>query len=195
MTVAVVRATWTGGPSSPGVSTFCLDYDGVAVIDDAQASIRGFLANLGGMIPTGYSVQVEQLTELYDEATGQLTGEYNAAAAVAPVTGAATGVYAAGVGFRVDWSTATIRNGRRVRGRTFVVPVQGGSFQEDGTINTPTRDGVQTAASALISNLAADGAPFVIWSRPSQKYPVGALADVVAAKVPDKAAWLRGRRG
>lgn len=195
MTVALIKAIWSGGPSAPGVSTFAVAYSGTEIIDDAQGAVRAFLANMGGMIPTGYSIQVEQLTELYDEATGQLQGEYNAAAPVAAVTGAGTGTYAAGVGFRVDWATGTIKNGRRVRGRTFIVPVSSGSFESDGTINTPTRDGVVTAANGLISSLATAGTPLSVWSKPSTKYPVGSLSEVIAATCPDKAAWLAGRRG
>ena len=53
-------------------------------------------------------------------------------------SGSGQGGFAAGVGARVVWETGAVRNGRRVRGSTFVVPIWSSAYETNGTLHTAT---------------------------------------------------------
>lgn len=97
----------------------------------------------------------------------------------------------------VRWNTAGIVNSRRVRGRTFIVPVVNHVYAADGTLDTPDITTLQTAADAFI---AASGSTPQVWSRPfpgSANDPtprVGTAHNITTAVVPDKAVVLTTRR-
>lgn len=195
MTVAVIKATWTGGPSAPGLSQFCFATEGGGSSITACANAaREFLFSFGSIIPDEYQVTFDGIAELFDESTGSLVDEltYTPPAAV---VGSGAGSYAHGVGISVAWRTNTIRNGRRVRGRTFIVPVVGSAFDASGNIpGATTTAWANNAKTKMVDASGTAGAPFSIWSRPSEKWPTGGLAQVTAATVKGKAAWLTGRR-
>ena len=95
-----------------------------------------------------------------------------------------------GVGARVEWITGVVFNGRRVRGRTFLVPLAKSRFEGPGMLTSGCVSVLQAAASALVS--ATD---LRIWSRPSgAPGALGGSALVSAAVVPDQVSWLRSRR-
>lgn len=201
MPVGLLTTTWTGGPSSPGKTIMCIDGDGAADFGAALAAVRQWWIDLAFYIPTDYVLQVDGSIDLVDEATGQLSGEYVAATPPGPVTGGYSGVYASGSGYRVDWATAGIRNGRRVRGRTYIVPLGGTLFTGDGVVDPAVVSATQTAATTLIGALDAAAAPLGVYSRPIKADPAagvepaaGVLNDVIGSKVPSKGAFLRGRR-
>lgn len=195
MSVAVIKTTWTGGPSAPGLTTFALEYDGAGNLDGALTAVQTFWTSLKDSIQGGYQLQVQPVVELHNETTGELSGEFAAASAKPTLQTQNTSAFAAGVGARIDWRTLVIKNGRRVRGRTFVLPLATASYEVNGTIAEVTRTGIGTAATKLITDLDAAGTSLAVWSRPSEKHPVGALSPVSVAVVPDKVAFLSGRRG
>lgn len=194
MAVSIIRTVWTGGPSSPGLTQIAIQSDGTSNIDAAAAAVRTFWSNFAVSIPDGHTLAVEQLVEKFDEATGQLIGETLQANAPAPVTGTNIEAWAAGIGVRIDWGTSSIRNGRRVKGRTFLVPVTTTAFDTGGELNIDTRAAWLGHAIGLLDALETNGTPMVIWSRPSLKWPVGGISPVISAQVPRKPAVLRNRR-
>jgi len=140
-------------------------------------------------IPTGITVTISNTGDLLDVATGQISGTWtDGGTAVATMGGA--GVYAQGVGARVKWSTAGIRNGRRVRGSTFMVPTIGAAQQTDGTPAAAALTAWNTAAQALVTASASE---MVIYSRPTLGVP-GQASVVLSGNVPDAVSWLRTRR-
>lgn len=196
MTVSQIRTTWTGGPSSPGLTVMNVDGSGTTNWAAAAAAVRTFWSALGGGIPDEYSLQVEALIEEFNEGSGALIGEVSLGVAdtPAPLPGTYTGTYAAGVGGRVDWLTSGIRNGRRVRGRTFIVPLASAAFDSAGAVSGANQTAWGTAGQTLIDDLEAAGAPLVVWSKPTLANPVGSMTPVIGVRPASKAAVLRGRR-
>jgi hypothetical protein len=134
-------------------------------------------------------ISVPNTGDLLDSATGELTGVWtDGTAGTVFCTGA--GAFAAGVGLRLQWLTATIANGRRVRGATYIVPVGGSTFDDDGTLANGVVAEVQNAANALITSQAG---ALTIWTRPKGATP-GGTASVVNSRVDDTISWLRSRR-
>lgn len=194
MTIARIKTVWSGGPSAPGLTIFNVRHDGTADIEAAQNAVYEYFYSFSDWIPDGYSLQVQQECELVNEASGALTGTDTAATKQNAIPGTLTGAWAAGVGSRIDWHTPVIRAGRRLRGRTFLVPLSTANFDTNGMVGGTVIGSLTTKSNTLLTNLAAAGAPMVVWARPSEKSPVGAAADVNTFTVPTKAAVLRGRR-
>lgn len=87
------------------------------------------------------------------------------------------------------WITGAVIGGRKLRGRTFLVPFLADQFDTSGTINNTTVTTHQTAGNVL----AATG-KLQIWKRPSPGGSNGTSALVTAAVMPDKVTSLRSRR-
>ena len=111
------------------------------------------------------------------------------ATAVSSVSGTSGGVYAAPAGARVDWETGMILGGRRVRGRSYIVPIAGDQFDADGTIASDFITTVGGYATTMRTALAAAGAALVVWSKVNE-----AIEPVVGQTIKDKAAILSSRR-
>jgi hypothetical protein len=162
----------------------------------AVNAVRVFWDALGGYLPDELKLTVNPVIDVYDQATGQLTASYVAGTAPAQVTGRATGSYAGGVGFKVVWNTGQIRNGRRVKGSTFVVPGASNAFGLTGTVLPAVVVAVNAAAAQLISGLNAGGTPLAVWSRPRDTPSVraGYSTEVTQGSTSSKSAIMRGRR-
>jgi hypothetical protein len=152
------------------------------------ASLHTLWNDLAPKLPSDVSIQVENTGDIIEDTTGDLTGAWSATA-VAVVNGGDGGIYAAPVGAVIDWNTETIVHARRLRGRTFLVPLAGNNFEDDGSLATSPMGVIQTAADAFI---ASQSASFVIWHRGTGSDGSNGL--VLTSKVPDLAAILRSRR-
>jgi hypothetical protein len=122
------------------------------------------------------------------------------------LSGTATGAYAGNAGAVVHWLTSLIVGTRRVRGRTFLVPMIGSAFESNGSLTSTALNTINNAAAALIT---AVGTGMVVWSRPvvaHTKYDPktgqgtgvagrsGTYGAVTGSRVPDLAISLRSRR-
>jgi len=184
--LARVRTIWSGTPVvGAGVSTFYFDEAHSGFVADLQA----LWVALAPRVPTGVTFTTANTGDLIDEDTGDLVGTWTDGTP-STVNSSGSGVYAAGVGLRARWPTSGIKNGRRVRGATFVVPLVGSAYQSDGSIDGTVWTSVTTAFGALYTA----GAGFqYIWSRPVAG--AGGQANlVINTDVPDKVSWLRSRR-
>ncbi len=176
---------WTGGAGLPGVSVLYNDGTSTAAVADLVT----FFTAIADRLPTGISVVVPSSGDTIDDGNGQLLGEWSGGAG-GTINGIGSGSYAAGVGVAVQWNTVGIRNGRRVRGRTFLCPLEVGAYDPQGTISTAARSDIQAAATAL-----ATAGNLVVFSRPSG--PGASDGDsfaVTSAYVPDRVTSLRTRR-
>jgi hypothetical protein len=158
-------------------------------------------------LQAAWSVAVQGEVTEHDMATGTLLGAATMTTVPATVvgTGSATS-WANGSGYSVKWNTGLIWNGRRVTGRTFMVPAVA-CYEADGTLVAAAITAIGAAAQALIS---AVGAEFAVWSKTFTKPPDtmtiaeakafkqqqigGNLAPVQGYFVKDSAAQLRTRR-
>ena len=200
MTVGVVRVEWSGTTGGPGLTQFAMTALGGSFWTPADAQsavddVREFLVANQPYIPNEVNLQVMPDVDQYDELTGQLTATTTAATTPASLLGGATGTYAGGCGYRYNWRTGAIRNGRRVNGRTYIVPAATTIFSSDGTLGSTQITTFNTAAATFLSSLASDGLALMVWSRPNETTGLpGAMTGVATGDVADKSAILRTRR-
>lgn len=184
--LARVRVTWTGTPvTGPGLSTFYFDEAGEGWVADLHQMFTSWRA----FIPTGTTMTIEAGGDLISDTTGELVGTWSEAGQPA-VLGNGNGTWPQGVGARVSWLTSGIRNGRRVRGTTFIVPIVSSSFEGANGLSAGAVSGLGAAAELLSQQ--QDGI-MRVWSRPSNGQ-AGQSSPVIATNVPDTVSWLRSRR-
>lgn len=197
-----VRVEWTGFVGAPGYTNlFFRDFNtpdgpiGDGDVEQATAAVtraRTFFDAIKGLCPAAVRWTFPSTVDVIESTTGELTGGIGV---VAPANVQATGVgsYSAPNGAVVSWRTNTIRTGRRIRGRTFIVPLNNSSFGTDGQIIAGSVATLKAAADALASS--AGSPDLVIWARPTGPGTNdGSMGFVTAATVPSKAAVLRSRR-
>lgn len=179
-----VQCVWEGLTGLPGVNTF---YQSDLPTD--LTPFQTFYNAIGGGIPTAVTIPIPNSGVVVEEETGTLTSGWSADA-VANAEPSGGGDHAGGVGACITWNTLAIVRGRRVKGRSFIVPCVGAVFDTDGTLDESYRSTLATAAATLINELANT---LVVWSRPRPDL-TGQAYQVLNATVADKAAILRSRR-
>lgn len=182
-----VRVAWQGWPGSPGVSTFYLVTSPTQSQIDA---IRAFFNSLAGSLPSGLTITVPASGDTIDDATGLIVNSWAVVTPPTVVTGTGTGNYAGNAGAVCHWLTSTVLNRRRVRGRTFLVPLVSTAYDTAGSLSTTMISTISAAATTLTSAL---GTNFRVWHRPVNG-AAGASAVVTGFRVPDLAVSLRSRR-
>lgn len=188
---------WSGGPMGAGLSV--LNFQSAALFStdvvDLANGINTALGEWTQIMPSGVTVQVANEMELRDDATGQLQQVVSGTVPASRVGTQTTQSYAAGVGARVRWNTAGVRNGRPVVGTTFIVPIANNAFETNGTISSVAISRLQGGADQLISLATATECPLAVWSKPTTSGGGdGILSLVTSAGVPDQASWLTSRR-
>lgn len=180
---------WTGAPGLPGYSQFYQEVTGSLATDaqDGHDWVRAMFNGLGTLIPDGVDVTVDPVYQALDIATGEITSEGTVATPSAVVSGAYVSSWSAQVGVLVEWTTATYIAGRRLRGRTYLVPL-GNVGDSDGTLSAGTLATVAAAADSIVSGTGNFG----VWHRPVAGAG-GSLSGISGAVVRDKAAVLRSR--
>jgi hypothetical protein len=180
-----VRCTWGGAVPGGGISTFYADD---AVIDDVS-SLKTFFTSLAPLLPSELTITVPNVADTIDEASGRLTGSKPLTGG-GVVAGSGNSAYSAGVGAFVNWFTAVVRNGRLLRGRTFIAPLGQGYASADGTLNDSIRTSIDTAALALVAN-----ATWLTYHRPPKGTFAGGLAGLItSAQTVDRVTALKTRR-
>lgn len=189
-----VNVTWQNFPGAPGLTQLYLDdaTSGQAHID----AIRTFFDAVKALLPTGTTINVPSSGDRIDEVTGDILGTWSVATTPAVVTCTGAGQYAGNAGVCIHWLTNTIVRGRRLRGRSFLVPVVATAFDTNGTPSATAMTTLTNAANALVTAL---GTTFQVWSRPQKATPehpayTGTRGPVTSARVPDLAVSLRSRR-
>ena len=178
------RVSWSGFPGAPGVSTFYFEelYDGGQYVRTLFDAIK---ANL----PTSVVLTFPTVGDVFDIASGDLVGAFPYAAQTS-VQGASAGTYAAPAGALLGWNTTVIRNNRRLKGKTFIVPFQG--YENNGSIISTALSTLTGAAAGYVSSTAGKGR---VWARPDpSRNIVGGDGAITGSYVPDKIVVLRSRR-
>lgn len=197
-TIAKVKVRWQGFNGAPGWSNFFFRADAADSSFDAGAfmaadRINAFIQNVAPVIPPSVTMQVQNDIEALDEATGQMQHVWTDDPFPTHPGTNANSTYSGPSGMVITWRTAGVRNGRRVRGRTFLVPASAGIYEANGTIAAAHLTTVQNAANSLLTEPASPD--LGIWARPTAKGASdGAWFDVTGATIPDIGAILRSRR-
>ena len=168
----------------PGLSTFYLP--------DSATSVAGLVTFFGAIsnkFPPGITWTIPGEADQIDPGSGTLTG---ATAMTGGGTAVSTGTdtrYAAGVGARIVWGTASVAGGRRIKGSTFLVPLEGYCYAGDGTLDATNASQMLTAVTNLLAAM-----PLQVWHRPQPGGGAGFNVDVTSGTIPDKVSTLRSRR-
>jgi hypothetical protein len=195
-----VKINWTGFTGAPGYSN--LHFEQVAddpmtqsEVNEAITMTQTWIATFRAGMPPDCITAVDGSVVELDENYGTVQAFWNGTPAAA-AAGTGPGSYAAGSGACVNWSTDGVWNGRRVRGRTFIVPL--GSYGMSSTGNLD--DGKLTTWRAATQTFINGGSfvRLVVWKRPTvvlgEPLPDGGAYDVTSFTINDKAAQLRSRR-
>ena len=193
-----VTARWSGFQGSPGYSNFffAADNDGFHNDEAADAcadKVDAFFGACAALFPNVFRISTLSDVDEIDPANGQLLRTFNAGSRGAVAGTAAANGFSGTSGAVVTWRSSGVRNGRRVRGRTFLVPTANIAYDIDGTLQASTLTTLGTAATALrtpFTNFTAG-----IWARPTLPGASdGAWFPMTSHSIPDKAAVLRSRR-
>lgn len=181
------RAIWTTPGGGTGYSVFhTTTMVSTSNAQSAANAIRAWFNTLVGLFPDEVTITFD--TEFLElDVAGNLLNVY----AVTPpssVTGSQTASYNRAAGIRVDWGTGVILAGRRLTGRTYLVPASSGAFDSNGLVTSATVTAIQAANSTLLTALNTVG-NLGVWSRTHS-----AVHDVTTSSVPTKGAILTGRR-
>lgn len=186
---AQYRALWTVPGGGAGFSIFHTDQAGDAPTAQLIANqIRQFFVSLASQIPDDVNVDFD--SEVVDlDASGTLQAAW-------PVTppsqagGSSTAVYNRASGARIEWGTGQIVAGRRLRGRTYIVPCSSALFDTQGLLTSAAVTALFNAADDLVQNLNNNaGRSLQVWSRTH-----AVEADVTSITIPPDGAILRSRR-
>jgi predicted aconitase with swiveling domain len=152
-------------------------------------------------MPNVVNIKVKQTGDEIEDTTGTLIGAWDNATPEVTIGGSGGDPYAAPIGGMVTWTTGSILDGRRVKGRSFVVPMSADAYVASGEINDVHLTVMQDAANAFV---ASEDTSLVIWHRPRAARPgpvpparaarLGGHALVTGSSVEGKVAVLKSRR-
>lgn len=201
--VAILRGkvNWSGFPGAPGYTVFHASTFQVEFSDGATAlrnAMNNFMVAISNNLPNNVMVTPEAEVEMIEDTTGELLNSFTTAP-IAGTQGTGGLAYSGPTGAVVNWRTSTIRRGRRMRGRTFLVPLANASYENDGSLTAAARADIQAAADTFIADV---GTELLVYGRPTPSttanpgpHADGTTGVVTSAQVPDLAAVLRSRRG
>jgi hypothetical protein len=194
-----VTARWDGFSGGPGYSNFFfVDTAQAGQIDNADAAgvsnlVSFFLEGIKSLLPPLVKVTIQSDVAVVNSNDGKMVNIVTNGGFGATTGTAASGPYSAASGAVVTWNTAGVRRGRRVRGRTFLVPLANSANEADGTLAAGSITTLTTAATNLMT--PASARQLAVFARPTTKGGTdGNWFPVSSVRVPDRVAVLRSRR-
>lgn len=187
-----VVVQWAG-PQVTGLAVNVLHYSASDNSVPPVAAIRDAYNMVFNSLPGLTTIQVPGSGDTIDDTTGELVGAWTAATP-AVITGTGSSTAAAGVGACIGWQTGGIVPGtkgpRRLRGRTYVVPLSTDAYDPQGTLTTTALTRLGQMADALQA-----AGPLAVWHRPlTPGSATGNSYGVISHRVRDKVAYLSSRR-
>lgn len=191
-----VTVTGTGWPGAPSVNQYYFNAPDHATNDQASFSwerVRDAWEQLKTLCPNYVSHIVQAEVEDIDEATGEIRGSTITEGTGGSIGGVGTGLsLPPATAACLNLVTGEFKNGRKVRGRTFVSPISQGSSDADGT-PTAACLAIVAAVSDIMVEDTGSGENYVVWSRPVNEAG-GTMHAVGSMTMPDRFAVLRSRR-
>ena len=160
---------------------------------NALADFRTLWENCKTKIATGLTITYDPTVLAIEDTTGVLAGVFSATPVANTTTSGGTAPLPYQTQGLIQWTTGTIINGRRLRGRTFVpAPDEG----DNGTGGLPTSSYTSSIDAAIAGFMAAvAGTVPSIWHRPSSPGASdGSSGDVVTGDTSATWSVQRTRR-
>jgi len=204
-----VTTTWSGFNGAPGYTNHffrnVLPGGAPTEVDDQISAAAGhdrvhaFFNTIKQNLPDDVKLTVEPNVDELEDTNGELLNSF-ALEPKAILTGAQAGAYSAATGAVVAFSTGTIHNKRRIRGRTFLIPLAGVAFGLSGRLQPAVVTLNTDAAKALA--IGGLNSTFGIWARPvvaTDRNPdveprAGKWGECTGVRSSDLPAVLRSRR-
>jgi hypothetical protein len=187
-----ITARYSGFQGAPGYIR--MKFTGALTTAEANAAAanwKTFLSSIAVYGPSGSSITFDTAAQEYTD-LGVQTGEVSITSVPTPINPVSSAAYAGGSGAVINWLTNGFHLGRKVRGRTFLVPLTSSAFEANGTLI----NGVVTSITAAGATFATSTPQPVIVSIKTGPGGVtsGFVSPIVGASVPDRSAILRSRR-
>lgn len=186
--VARFQVEWQGLPGGLGVSSFYVSGDGTSGQASWLTAVQELFRDFAQYVPEEVIWRLIPEVSVFDAATGLLQS-VRGTPAFPGEAGFAAGVWSAASGARLDWHTGQVVAGKRMTGRTYVVPLASNGFSAVGGLSSAAIIDLQAAANTYLSAVTAGGEVPVVWSRLNgDTYPITTVA------VPPQGSVLRSRR-
>jgi hypothetical protein len=187
-----VVLAWAGD-GVVGSAVSVLHYDGSNQTAPPVAALKTAFSTHASLFSSGLNITFPGSGDTIEDTTGGLDSVWTSPGG-GVVNGTTAGTTVAGVGACIGWTTGGIVQGskgpRKLRGRTFLVPLAATAWDVNGTFSAAKL----TELQALANEIQASG-PLAIWHRPTSLAAAnGNSYGVLSNKVRDKAAVLRSRR-
>lgn len=196
MSIFRVRATLTGFSGGPGLMTQYFS-PAVAGFNAALAQlsvdrVRDALTAGAALWNSSMTWSVDGTVDEIDEATGTMLDSITVTSRSVAGGSVGSNQGPAPAGACVVWKTAEVKNGRRVQGRTFLVPLASGHFEGNGTLAEAALT-LCNDFGASMNDAGATDLVHVVWSRPVLGVG-GTKHGITGYNTKDKVAVLRSRR-
>lgn len=196
MTIAQLQVTWKGLPGGDGFSFFYVRSTAASI-----SPLPTFFDALKAFFPSRLSWVINPFWKLIDETNGKMTGA-GGGGPQPTITATGPDAFPPNAGAQVRWETPDFVNGRRVKGRTYLVPMCGSFFGSNGLFTANTAGQINAAADVMRSAYTGN---LVVWSRPlfekdANGNPTdvlkraGSVHTVTTTVCPTKVVTLNGRR-
>lgn len=187
-----VVVEWSGA-GVVGRAVTVLHYSASDNVAPPVAAIKGAFDAGNALFPAGLKIVVPNTGDVIDDKTGDLVGVWTGSGG-GTTSGSGSGSPAAGVGACIGWTTGGIVVGkkgpRKLRGRTFLVPLTSTCYDSQGVLAT----GILAPLGNVANGLQAAG-PLAIWHRPTSATAAdGNSYGVISNKIRPKVAFLSSRR-
>ncbi len=198
--VAEIDVHVTGDIGGTGVSRFRFVRQDAALItgadaNTAAAAAMAMLNSVKAQLPTFIVWSCQPQVNIYDSASGQVTGPLVVTALPANVVGTGGANGTAGVGCRVNWRTSTVVGRRLLRGAFFLVPCSTGIASTSGAIGASSQTAINAAAATYINTMTSAALYPVVWHRPAKGATSGGQTGIIVSGVCSSVpAGLRSRR-
>ena len=198
--IAHVDMTMLGDVGGAGISRFWFQRVDAATItvsdcNSAAAAMRAIWGAASTYLASDMTYTVRPEVDVVDHASGLVQNIVTLTSVPGPTTGAGSGNYAAGTGFRLNWRTLSVHNRRFIRGANFFTPVAAGGWTTGGIAASGAVSAMATAVNTYLAALTTAGLEAIIWHRPAKgTFTGGAVGLVVAGGISTTPASLRTRR-
>lgn len=199
MTFIRIKINWTGFVGSPGYTNLNFERINEGAwtqpdVDAAVTKVQTWLASVRLIQPPVVISGIDPAVSEHDEQTGDIVSFWTATPAAAAAGTNVGTAFTSGTGYCINWQTGGVRNGRRVRGRTFVVPITGSMYESNGSFINAEVASWRAQAITLASD--TNGVRLGIFAHtPNALIPDGGIYDVTGVSINDRPAFLTSRRG